>query len=1551
MVTFDKTNPTISAGIITDPNSSTHWNTGNHNILWTNANITDATSGVKANSILLEYYNGTTWNTIATGEANDGSYTWNIQALNIPNAKIKLTVSDNAGNTNYQESDQFVIDAVPPELTAISIASNNTNTTKAKVGTVVTVSFTSSEVITTPTVTIAGQTATVSGANTSWSASYTMQSGNTEGNVGFVISNIADLAGNTHANYTATTNSTAVTFDKTIPSVNAGGIVDDLISHNCNDNADIINFTVTFNENVTVSGTPRLLLNTTPAAYANYFSGNGTSSLVFRYTVGNEMVADLDILSFNLNGGSLQDAASNAIVDGTDLTYINYDGAHNVTIATIVAQTITGGPYCSGENITVTVPSSQSGVTYKLYKNAVFTGTSAVGTGNNLAINYNNATAGSYTVEGVYGQCSTFMNGTVTVNTTPTASIAISNGDNIICTGEEVVFTATGGTNYSFYKNSGSAVQSGTLATYTYSSFQNNDKVWVVVSNGNCTATSTTITMTVNTLPAANAISGDNTPCTNSTGVVYSASSTAHTKVWSVPAGASITAGQGTNQITVTWGSTSGNVTLTETNASGCVTVNSRSVTLDPLPTATLNVSANPICVNTEVVFTATGGTSYQFYRNGTLVTSGVSGNQYTTSTLYSNEYVYATVTNALGCSVNTNTVTMTVNQPPNAVLNASANPVCEGTNVTFTASSGYANYTFMVDDVTVQDGASNTWASTTITNGAEVSVLVENVAGCTKLSNVVTMTVYDYPVAVLSNTATDNTICSGTSVTFSATSGFTLYEFFWNGQSAQGTTTSNLFITDELEDGDELYVVVYNHDCSDVSSTTTMTVNSAPGAPGIISGDQNVVQNTTGHVYSISAVATATNYDWEYNGTNITMHNDWNGTSSRTISIDYGLATSGVLKVRAYNSCGFGVYSADLSITVEGALSPPVFGSGPSNYNGCQGSGAQFSVSSVTGNPTPSTQWEISNDGGFNYVTLGISGVYSISNGGLTLNISNVNGLDGKYYRLYASNSQGNATTAGALLTVSVPVTPSVSISADNTTICSGTNVTLTATPVNGGTPTYVWKKNGTTVGTNSNQYETSGFVNGDQVWVVMTSSISCVTTSSDESNTVTMTVNSVPSFASHPQNATIPSGQSATFTATVNGTNPTYQWQESTNSGANWSNITNGGVYSGATTTSLVLTGVPTGYNGYQYKLLADNNCSTDPGVASNIASLTIEPGPSKLVISNLPGTAISSSTFTITVTATDDGGTPRNIGTNTPIHVTGSGTNFSHVEVVSGQDTIMDAGTNTISFLVKLHSTNSNKNGATGVTLQANNNGGHELDPIATSSFNLRAITPTTQSYNLTWTGVTKTSLNFSWTSGSGLGTLVLGRSLVTSIGDVPVDGNNYTANPILGSGDLIGDARVVYNDTLNSVSVTGLTERTRYCFRLFNYNGSVAVTRSYNSTLGTNTERYRNTALKDANVDEIDLSRDVEYVAALDISPNPAKDYIDLKLDLNYEAPITITIHSLAGSELLRPVNGAVYNEGIHTINIPLEQLNLAAGTYIIIVGAGPEVIMDRFVIVK
>ncbi len=104
-----------------------------------------------------------------------------------------------------------------------------------------------------------------------------------------------------------------------------------------------------------------------------------------------------------------------------------------------------------------------------------------------------------------------------------------------------------------------------------------------------------------------------------------------------------------------------------------------------------------------------------------------------------------------------------------------------------------------------------------------------------------------------------------------------------------------------------------------------------------------------------------------------------------------------------------------------------------------------------------------------------------------------------------------GSAGTNFATLSLQAAVTPSVTIAANPTgTICAGTAVTFTATPTNGGTPTYQWQLNNSNItGATGATYTTTTLANGDQVKVIMTSSVACVSQPTATSNVITMIVN----------------------------------------------------------------------------------------------------------------------------------------------------------------------------------------------------------------------------------------------------------------------------------------------------------------------------------------------------------------------------------------------------------------------------------------------------------
>src|SRR6478736_3045096 len=137
---------------------------------------------------------------------------------------------------------------------------------------------------------------------------------------------------------------------------------------------------------------------------------------------------------------------------------------------------------------------------------------------------------------------------------------------------------------------------------------------------------------------------------------------------------------------------------------------------------------------------------------------------------------------------------------------------------------------------------------------------------------------------------------------------------------------------------------------------------------------------------------------------------------------------------------------------------------------------------------------------------------------------------------------------TSNKVTMTSTSVDPSVNIAASTTTICNGTSVTFTATPTNGGNPSYQWQVNGVNKGTDSDKFTTTTLNDGDVVTVILTSDLACASTPTATSNPVTMTSTSVdPSVSIAASTTTICNGTSVTFTATPTngGANPSYQWK----------------------------------------------------------------------------------------------------------------------------------------------------------------------------------------------------------------------------------------------------------------------------------------------------------------------------------------------------------------------------------------------------------------------
>ena len=199
-------------------------------------------------------------------------------------------------------------------------------------------------------------------------------------------------------------------------------------------------------------------------------------------------------------------------------------------------------------------------------------------------------------------------------------------GPSSICknnTGNYSVGTITGATSYVWSVPSGASITSGQGSTaiavnFGTSAVSGNVSVYGMNTAGNGTASN--LPVTVNSVPSQpGAIAGPASPCQGSSQVYSVTIVSGVSYSWSVPSGSSITAGQGTNSVTVSIGSTNGNIGVTPSNSCGDGSAQLVPISIIPLPGVTAAVSG-PDIVNLATVSTsqystagASDATSYQW--------------------------------------------------------------------------------------------------------------------------------------------------------------------------------------------------------------------------------------------------------------------------------------------------------------------------------------------------------------------------------------------------------------------------------------------------------------------------------------------------------------------------------------------------------------------------------------------------------------------------------------------------------------------------------------------------------------------------------------------------------------------------------------------------------------------------------------------------------------------------------------------------------------------------------------------------------------------------
>lgn len=176
-----------------------------------------------------------------------------------------------------------------PTLTSVVIASNNAASAQAKVGDIVTITFTASEAIDTPSATILGNAASIvnTGGDT-YTASYTLLASDAEVVITFTIDFNASGGGFAGRQVIDVTDSSSVTFDKTAPVVAPH---EDVNAEATSSSGAIISYTSPTADDgsavscLPASGTTFALGPTTVACNASDAAGNAATAKTFTASV------------------------------------------------------------------------------------------------------------------------------------------------------------------------------------------------------------------------------------------------------------------------------------------------------------------------------------------------------------------------------------------------------------------------------------------------------------------------------------------------------------------------------------------------------------------------------------------------------------------------------------------------------------------------------------------------------------------------------------------------------------------------------------------------------------------------------------------------------------------------------------------------------------------------------------------------------------------------------------------------------------------------------------------------------------------------------------------------------------------------------------------------------------------------------------------------------------------------------------------------------------------------------------------------------------------
>ncbi len=385
----------------------------------------------------------------------------------------------------------------------------------------------------------------------------------------------------------------------------------------------------------------------------------------------------------------------------------------------------------------------------------------------------------------------------------------------------------------------------------------------------------------------------------------------------------------------------------------------------------------------------------------------------------------------------------------PTAITNTGG--LCAGTQVTFTATPNGANpidtYNWTVPaGWTLVSGQGTVSIQVTVgTATGNLTVIATNRCGTSG-----TRTTSFTPLGIQPTVTGNQTPCTGSVVTYTATAGLGTYAWTlptgYSGSSV--TNTINVTVGASAGNG-TISATATSGGCTSTPGTLAITPTQTPTQPAVISGSTTPCQNSTGNIYSVASVPAGETYTWSYSVAGATFPG---GNTGASVSVSFAA----------------GAGNGNLIITPTAGTAPIC--SGPIRTLALTPLGAPPTPSAISGAAAPcvssSRTYSVTNVAGLTYTWVVPAAVGTISSGQGTNSITVATAGTTGTGNITVTATYTGCTTASAASTRSVTSVASLPASAaiaGPAAPCAGaTGIVYTATAVTGAV-SYQWSVTGT--------------------------------------------------------------------------------------------------------------------------------------------------------------------------------------------------------------------------------------------------------------------------------------------------------------------------------------------------------------------------------------------------------------------------------------------------------------------------------------------------------